>query len=235
MAGIFSNDYIRAMLSATPTSQTVSAVPQVFAAPAAAPFTEVLSAESQKFFAAWRAWRGTRLLPRRQDVQLTAIARLMPQLAVLEVHGPDRAIFRLAGTEIEQHFGARLTGRNFIKLAHNDAKGADATGSDAERLADQAPPSVSVGERLWRQVSQPCAAVMRQDLEYRSGRREAVEIAAAPVLPDIEGAPVQVFAVIGRLSRTVAGPAVARGDAVIRNYGSNLRFLDIGAGIPAKD
>lgn len=221
MHRIFTDDHIRALLSSAPASPGSGRPRDAATTLAAGPEQSVplpespdgMSADSQKFFAAWKSWRGNQVLPRRAQVQLTTIARLMPQLVVLEVRGPDRATFRLAGDDIERAFGARLTGRSFIRMAEETHQ--------ARR-----------GELLWRQVSQPCAVIMQQDREYRSGRREIVEIVSAPVLPDVDGAPVQVFAVVSRLSRLVTAPA---GDVVVRNFGRNLRFLDIGAGIPARD
>ena len=57
-------------------------------------------------------------------------------------------------------------------------------------------------------------------------------IVAAPVLPDSADAPAQVFAVVSRLTRPA--PRLQQNDTMLRNFGRNLRFLDIGAGIPAK-
>lgn len=223
MGGILNDDYIRALLSTAPASYTAAGgrrdavtvlpIEAQHAVPSQMPeVPDGMSPDSQKFFTAWKSWRGDRILPRRAQVQLTSIARLMPRLVVLEVRGPDRATFRLAGDDIERAFGLRLTGRSFIKMAEE---------------ADQA----RRGELLWRQVSQPCAVVLQQILEYRSGRRELVEIASAPVLPDADGMPLQVFAVVSPLSRQVTA---REKDAVIRNIGRKLRFLDIGAGIPAQ-
>ncbi|HEX6957972.1 MAG TPA: PAS domain-containing protein [Ferrovibrio sp.] len=192
-----------ALAPAMPAAGTAPAAPGGF------------TAESEKFLAAWHGWRGpaphTALLPRRAQVDLVSICRLMPQLAVLEVRGPDKAVFRLAGTEIESQFGAPLTGCNAVKLA---------------------PPEQQLqrGRRLWQMVQQPCAAVLRLTVEHLSGRHDDVEIAAAPVLPDEAGAPVQVFAVLSRLPRQRWGES----DPITRNMTRNLRFLDIGAGLPAK-
>lgn len=219
----FTDDYIRALLSGPVASKfgpqdavTMRPSGPDRMPPTLAPMPDFqggMTADSQKFFAAWRSWRGDQILPRRAQVQLTSIARLMPQLVVLEVRGPDRATFRLAGDDVERAFGARLTGRSFIKMAEE--------AQQARR-----------GELLWRQVSRPCAVIMQQEREYRSGRRETVEIASAPILPDLEDAPVQVFAVVSRVSRNVTAHD---GDIVVRNFGRNLRFLDIGAGIPAAE
>lgn len=216
--GFFSDEHIRAILSAAPDHGHV-AIPAAAAAtgrPARSSFAEGCSAESQKFLAAWQAWRGTQLLPRRHQVQLTSIARLMPQLIVLEVRGPDRVTFRLAGTDIETQFGARLSGRSVIAL------------TDPAKQKRR-------GELIWQQVTQPCAALVYQELEFSSGRREIVEIASAPVLPDAEGEPVQIFGVVSRLPRHLPPAADGRNgvrETVVRNLGRNLRFLDIGAGIP---
>lgn len=211
----FSDEHIRAILSTAPNhGRTAPLIPPADEHPAARPdTTDGLSAESQKFLAAWRSWRGTQLLPHRHQVQLTSIARLMPQLMVLEVRGPDRATFRLAGTDIEELLGARLTGRSFITMAE--------TAQQKRR-----------GEILWLQVSQPCAAIVCQEVEFRSGRRASIEIAAAPVLPDAEGQPVQIFAVASQLPQPVTRPRSGERDIVVRNFGRNLRFVDIGAGVP---
>lgn len=215
-ARLFSDDHIRAILSVAP-QRGRDAAPVALSSdirPAARPDADAgLSGESQKFLAAWRSWRGTQLLPHRHQVQLTSIARLMPQLAVLEIRSPDRAIFRLAGTEIEAQFGARLTGRSYIALAE-----------PAEQKRR--------GDLLWLQVSQPCAAIVYQEFEFRSGRREIIEIASAPVLPDTDGQPVQIFAVASRLPRYVEPAPGKERDMVVRNFGRNLRFVDVGAGVP---
>lgn len=173
--------------------------------------SHAFSAETRHFFAAWQAWRGDALLPRRSQVDLVSICKLMSQLSVLEVGGPDRAVFRLAGTEVESQFGMRLTGRSFIKLAQPDQQ--------ARR-----------GELVWRLVAQPCAVVSRFVFDRRSGRHDEAEIAAAPVLPDQAGAPVQIFAVLSRLPRQYWGVV----DPVFHNSSRNLQFLDIGAGLPAR-
>lgn len=211
--GIFSDDHIRTLLSSRPEPRPAppAAMPAGDAAPTTMSF-EGCSPESRKFLAAWQSWRGTQLLPRRQQVDLTSIARLMPQLAVLEVHGPDRATFRLAGTEIENQYGARLTGRSYIAL------------TDPAKQQKR-------GELLWLHVKQPCAVIAHQELEFRSGRRCVVEIASAPVLPDSEDQPVRVFAVVSRFPRQPLRSDGER-DMVVRNFGRNLRLIDIGAGIP---
>src|SRR5690606_1850725 len=124
----------------------------------------------------------------------------------------DRATFRLAGTEIENQYGARLTGRSYIAL------------TDPAKQQKR-------GELLWLHVKQPCAVIAHQELEFRSGRRCVVEIASAPVLPDSEDQPVRVFAVVSRFPRQPLRSDGER-DMVVRNFGRNLRFIDIGAGIP---
>src|SRR3546814_19582298 len=109
-------------------------------APGTAPANDMLSADSRKLFEAWQGWRGDRLLPRRADMDLVSISRLMPRLAVIDVKAPDNALFRLAGTEIEHHFGERLTGRSYIRMV------------PAERKQRR-------GEQLWLIDPQACAGV----------------------------------------------------------------------------
>src|SRR3546814_18920611 len=56
-------------------------------APGTAPANDMLSADSRKLFEAWQGWRGDRLLPRRADMDLVSISRLMPRLAVIDEIG----------------------------------------------------------------------------------------------------------------------------------------------------
>src|SRR3546814_3234720 len=93
----------------------------------------------------------------RADMDLVSISRLMPRLAVIDVKAPDNALFRLAGTEIEHHFGERLTGRSYISMV------------PAERQQRR-------GELLWRIATQPCAVVQHVACDWRSGRHGVMEV-----------------------------------------------------------
>lgn len=169
-----------------------------------------LATDSRHLFEAWKEWRGTALLPRRSAMDLVAISRLMPRLVVIDVHAPDHAVFRLAGTEIEEQYGQRLTGRSYVKMVA------------PERQQRR-------GELLWRVAQQPCGALQYVSISWASGRQRDLEFFGLPMLPDREGEPVQILGVFSRLPAPVWG----RTDSVTGIRGLTLHFIDIGAGIPA--
>src|SRR3546814_12750200 len=98
----------------------------------------------------------------RADMDLVSISRLMPRLAVIDVKAPDNALFRLAGTEIEHHFGERLTGRSYIRMV------------PAERQQRR-------GELLWRIATQPCAVGQHVACDWRPGRPGGMEGFGVPM------------------------------------------------------
>jgi len=172
-----------------------------------------LSADSRQFLAAWKTWRGDRLLPQRRDMDLVSIARLMPKLALLEAFGPQRMVFRLAGSDIETLVGMRLMGRDHIALAAPDQR--------AQR-----------SRFLWAAATQPCAAVsFHQYPQLAEGRGHQSEILTLPILPDEAGAPIQLLSLASHL------PVLENGTTTrlpLERIGATQLFIDIGAGIPAE-
>lgn len=175
----------------------------------ATPADDMMSTDSRKLYEAWQGWRGDRLLPHRADMDLVSISRLMPRLAVIDVKAPDSALFRLAGTEIEQHFGERLTGRSYIRMVSPDRQ--------QQR-----------GELLWRIATQPCAVLQHVACDWQSGHHGVTEIFGVPVLPDRDGEPVQMLGVVSRLPPLVWDAK----DHITAMRSVTLRFVDIGAGLP---
>lgn len=171
---------------------------------------DIMSDDSRKLFAAWQAWRGDRLLPRRADMDLVSISRLMPRLGLVDVRSAEQVTFRLAGTEIEQQFGQRLTGRSYLRLG------------PPERQKQH-------GELLWRIATQPCAMLQHISIDWQSGRRCVLEMLALPMLPDRDGDPVQLLGVVSRLPQRSWGET----DRIVTLHSIMLRLIDIGAGLPA--
>lgn len=172
-----------------------------------------LTPESRLLLDAWHHWRGARLLPNRSEVELRDITRILPWVLILEFKSIDEAIFRLAGSQYREELGFEPTGLNYVALA----KPAD------RRLR---------GALLQAELAQPCGATMIYRQEYASGLTVPVEILSLPLLRDDEKTPSQVIVVSTKL-------ASARGydDISGKNYlpaGEDLRFIDIGAGVPDK-
>ncbi|MCW0236730.1 MAG: PAS domain-containing protein [Ferrovibrio sp.] len=172
----------------------------------------LLSDDSRQLLTAWKTWRGERLLPHRRDMDLVSIARLMPKLVLLEAFGPQRMIFRLAGTEIETITGLRLMGRDHITLA--------------------APEDRALRSRLlWGAASQPCGAVAFHSFPHPdSGRPHQIESFVLPVLPNDSTAPIQLIGVASRLPVLEIGSHLT---LPLERAAATQHFIDIGAGIPA--
>lgn len=71
---------------------------------------------SQILYAYWNEVRGSRLAPRRFDIEPSGIASILPETFILERLDTRRAPFRLTGTRICENFGEDLRGRNFLDL-----------------------------------------------------------------------------------------------------------------------
>ncbi|QDO96967.1 PAS domain-containing protein [Ferrovibrio terrae] len=180
-----------------------------------APATDVealMSGDSRHLLAAWKRWRGERLLPHRRDMDLVSIARLMPRLVLLDVFSPQRVIFRLAGTEIESIAGMRLTGRDHILMAQPDQR------ASRSRL-------------LWGAATQPCGALAFHIVTHPdNGRLHQIETFVLPILPDSAEAPTQLIGLAAGLPVLEVGSHVTR---PLEFAGATQHFLDLGGGIPA--
>jgi hypothetical protein len=179
-----------------------------------APPEEILTADSRALFAVWQRWRGDRLLPRRADVDLAPLGRLMPRLALLEARAATDIVFRLAGTELERLYGRRLTGESYVTMVPPDEQ-------------------ASRGDLLWRIAQQPCSCVQHAVFRWQSGQRSTLEIFGLPILPDRDGGPLQFIAVVSHLTpQDWKAPGWGEVDPVVAMDSKTLRFIDIGAGLP---
>lgn len=198
--------------SSFPSVQLQAEAPSCSAAETSAAAEALLSDDSRLLLKAWKGWRGDRLLPHRRDLDLVSIARLMPKLVVLEAFGPQRMIFRLAGTEIETLTGLRLMGRDHIALAAPEQR-------------------ILRSRLLWGAATQPCGAMSFHNVPHpESGRMHQIESFLLPILPDDSAAPIQLIGVASRLPVVEAGRHIT---LPLERAGSTQHFIDIGAGIPA--
>lgn len=171
-----------------------------------------MSEDSRRLLRAWKTWRGPHLLPHRRDMDLVSIARLMPQLVLLEAFSPQRMIFRLAGTGIESIAGLRLRGRNHIAMAQPDQRAARS-------------------HLLWGAVTQPCGLLAIHTFPHPdSGRLHQIETFVLPILPDDAAAPMQLIGLAAGLPVLETGSHVTR---PLEYAGASRQFIDIGGGIPA--
>lgn len=71
----------------------------------------ILHPVSRALFSHWNGLRGPRGAPRRDEIDLRAIAPILPWVGIIERCGQRRHRWRLAGTAIAQAWGHGLTGR----------------------------------------------------------------------------------------------------------------------------
>jgi hypothetical protein len=75
---------------------------------------------NQILFDYWNEVRGSRLTPRRFDIEPARIAAILPETFILERHDASTYRFRLAGTRICDRFSVELRNRNFLDLIELD-------------------------------------------------------------------------------------------------------------------
>ncbi|WP_374631684.1 PAS domain-containing protein [Ferrovibrio sp.] len=172
-----------------------------------------LTEDSRIFFRLWDGWRAGRLLPYWRDVDFGLFGALLPRVLVIEVKSATAAPFLFVGSEVERQLGQgeSLIGADYIAMV---------------------PPEMRTlrGELLLREVSQPCAAANINRLRYASGEEVAAEVVSAPVRPDADDQPMRLLALVSGIP---AQGASADFDHAAPSIGAELRFFDIGAGIPS--
>ena len=85
------------------------------------PVSEIMKqAITKALYAYWNDVRGSRLAPKRFEIEPSQIAGILPDTFILERVDASTARFRLAGTRICEAFGAEFRGVNFFDLFGNE-------------------------------------------------------------------------------------------------------------------
>jgi hypothetical protein len=71
---------------------------------------------SQVLFKYWNDIRGTRMAPRRFEVEPARFSAILPETFVVECEAGEGHKFRLAGTRVTEKLGFELRGRDFSAL-----------------------------------------------------------------------------------------------------------------------
>ena len=99
----------------------------------------------------WRSKCVGERLPARRDIDPIALAYVLPNLFIMDVHGeeePDRRFrFRLFGTELARVHGRDLTGRTFHEALEREP--ADGAVRHALRLVAERIPLFVIGKMLY--------------------------------------------------------------------------------------
>jgi hypothetical protein len=78
----------------------------------------IKEADSRQFVDAWLKWRGNRMVPTRDDMDLGDIKSNLGTLVLFDVVGPDDIMFRLCGSRLRMDdvIDVEPTGRNYKDL-----------------------------------------------------------------------------------------------------------------------
>ena len=169
---------------------------------------------NRAFAEAWLGWRGDRLVPRRADLDLASIRKMLPMVLMIEVISPTEAPIRVAGTRLREFTGYELTGINYIELAPPQRR-------DIR------------GHRTWESACQPCGTHLIYHHRYRSGLVAKAEVLSLPIEPTEGGGKrlmlshIAPMAFLDRAMDEAASMAVEIGDP--------FAYVDVGAGVPASD
>ncbi len=161
--------------------------------------------------AAWSGWRGDNMVPRRSDMQLQDIAKILPWVTLIEIFSETEIIFRLAGTMVHEIMGFELTGRNLFDLT-----------APEHRMAR--------GIRTAQTAHQPCGALWIWNITFANRINRPVENLGLPLRPNEDGRPAQMLNVFGMLD----GSKLPQASRHLQQLASAEQhgFIDIGAGVP---
>jgi hypothetical protein len=174
---------------------------------------EHLGPNASRLLKYWQQLPQRGSIPDRRDFDPMAIVPVLPFITLLERVTDSEWRLRVIGTEVERRWRGKYTGHNYLTLDIVSAQAAN------------------VMLREFRTITQwPCGSWSRRNVEFRSGRRVAIETLRLP-LRAIDGNIAQIISSSEEFGNR-AGFATDRPSGIIEI--TEQRFVDIGAGAPTK-
>lgn len=99
----------------------------------------------------WRAKRGARAMPAREDIDPLDLRQLLPNLYLLDVLGPSRYRYRLIGTMIAARLKSDATGRDVDESLFGE--NAPAIVAMYDHVANHKTPVVNNARLFWTEVN----------------------------------------------------------------------------------
>jgi hypothetical protein len=170
---------------------------------------------NRHFIAAWLGWRRPgQLLPKRSALKLDDIKQLLGRVALFELVSADEIRVKVAGSQLRDHANFEATGRSFAELT----------------------PPAQWPLRRFRMnevAARPCGAWMiNRETGTHSGETMSFETVTLPIEPEGPGKPRLLISNVAVLGAIYEPPAKDRPPLVY--LAAEFRFLDLGAGIPAR-
>lgn len=117
---------------------------------------------SQLLYAYWNTVRGSRIAPRRFDIEPGRLGTVLPDTFILERTSTGSLVYRLAGTRLSETFGQDLRGRDFL---------ADLSVEDRQKLKPHLDSVVAKG----------AVSVQIVEIENSAGAKASVEVLLLPL------------------------------------------------------
>ncbi|HUC69483.1 MAG TPA: PAS domain-containing protein [Stellaceae bacterium] len=170
---------------------------------------------NRHFIAAWLGWRRPgQLLPKRSALKLEDIKPLLGRVVLFELVSPDDIRVKVAGSQLRDHINFEATGCSFAELT---------------------PPGQWPLRRFRfnEMAARPCGAWMiNRETETHSGETVSFETVTLPIDPEGPGKPRLLISNVAVLGAIYEPPAKDRPPLIY--LAAEFRFLDLGAGIPAR-
>lgn len=172
----------------------------------------IFDLEDEPFVSLWIYWTnvcGERLLPDSQDIDLTKLASIFPNVSVLDVISPDEIRYHIVGSDIVAGYGDELTGLNLLDLFSEESR-------------------QHLSQSLIEVVTRPCAGFCQTAIAYQSGRKNQAQILSTPLKTGSES--------LGRalMVQKIDQPRTQRGSDNVTLLGAgalSTQYIDIGNGI----
>ena len=170
-----------------------------------------ISVEMMNFLQWWDLARQGNSLPGRGALQIEKIAPLISRITIIDILSPDRMIFRLTGTAIDEQAGINPTGINVL----------DITPPEQRPLRSR---------RLWQMAETPCAGlfIYENRLQWIDGLVSAG--VTVPVRSDGDGSGRQFMTYYDSYRPSIEREEV--GSPITQNMPDRFAYVDIGNGVP---
>ncbi|RED52160.1 PAS domain-containing protein [Aestuariispira insulae] len=164
-----------------------------------------------EFFNYWNGLRDDSLVPSRRSFLPEEIPQLLGSFILVELISDDEILTRLAGSQVVENFGFDPKGVNYLDFVDQSRR----------HLASM---------NIWTTHRQPCGVWALTEQHYPEGKAVRSEMLGLPLDGDGISGPLVLF-----LRHAVSKPQFLHkkpGHQPTNNI-LDLKFIDIGAGVPA--
>jgi hypothetical protein len=165
----------------------------------------------REFLQIYEDARGGKIAPTRSDLDLRRMAKLLPDITIMERLEPMLVIYRLMGTAVAERVGADLTGHNFLNY-----------------LGQTEQSRVDLGIAIVTEL--PCGTFSVYENDYSSGMTVRAETMALPLDSGSGHAPYLSLGL--HASQVPVSYGQEREESMIGTRWKDGLVIDLGYGMP---